>query len=535
MNRFNVVIFLLLVSNLLTAQIDKEFWFAIPKETSGHGAINETNNVSFKITAMGGLDAQVKISMPANPSFVPRTFTVPTGNSRIEVLATSFPQFEQIYANPALLAPIPTNDIATTGFTNAPNGRGFLIESNNDISVYYDYDNLWNRDIFTLKGSNALGTDFYTPFQNIWTSFAFARSNIDIVATEDNTVITIEPTVLCDGRPNALPFNITLNKGETYSLVAKDNNPASRPAGTHIYVRKDMGSGSPIAVTVNDDSVQVTGQGCRDIVGDQIVPTNILGMKYLVMCGYEATQFYNTNVQESRRGEQVFVCATQPGTIVTYQDTSGTILRTSPSLNAGGVDYMSPNVLIPAQNAIYVYSNKPIYVFHITGIGCEVGGALLPPITDCTGSPEVSFYRSSTIDKLTLNLMIPYDLTKPFDAADQSYNFFRIYYEDGTSVPISSTWFEPIKPAGWAALKFETRDMPTSLIPKNQDVKIVNEKDFFHLGITNGTNAFTYKYGYFSSYNNATPKAQVAGIDVPFITACFGDTIILQAKGALDN
>lgn len=535
---FASIFSLLLVStSSLFAQIDDQFWFAIPKETANHGSLNSTNNVSFKITAME-LDAKVKISMPVNSSFVTRTFTVPAGKSHVEILATDWAGFEKIYANPTPLTTVANSDSAQSGKTSDPNGRGILIESDNKISVYYDYDNTHNRQLFSLKGRNALGTDFYTPFQNIWTSYTYARSEITIVATEDNTVIHVEPTVIFNGRSNLNAFDIVLNKGETYSLVSKGYKARTRPAGTHIYVRQDLGSGGKIAVTVNDDSVQGAVGGCYDIIGDQIVPTNILGLKYLVMCGYQATKHNTTAVRDSLRGEQIFVVATQPGTVVTFQDTSGLVLQTS-NLNAKGVDYMSPNVAKSSQNAIFVNSNKPIYVFHITGIDCEMGGALLPPITDCTGSPEVTFYRSGTVANLTLNLMIPYDVTKPFDAADQSYKFFRIYYEDGTSKAIDPTWFEPIRSAGWAALKFENRDMSTAYIPINQAVKIVNEKDMFHLGITNGRgldgSTQTNKYGYFSSYNTVSPSAVVAGVNVPAIVACFGDTVILKAYGALKN
>ena len=169
-NSFLFVLFLQCSS--LIAQVDNQFWFAVPKETNGHGYLDAINNVSFKIAAMG-LDAHVKISMPADTSFKPRLFTVLAGMSHIEVLATNFTDFAKIYANPS-----PVGTIASTGKTSYPDGRGFLIESDNDITIYYDYDNYWNRQLFSLKGKNALGTDFFTPFQNIWTQYNFARSDI---------------------------------------------------------------------------------------------------------------------------------------------------------------------------------------------------------------------------------------------------------------------------------------------------------------------------------------------------------------------
>jgi hypothetical protein len=44
--------------------------------------------------------------------------------------------------------------------------------------------------------------------------------------------------------------------------------------------------------------------------------------------------------------------------------------------------------------AIYVHSDKAVYVLHVTGFGCEVGMAVLTAI-NCTGSKRISFTRST--------------------------------------------------------------------------------------------------------------------------------------------
>ena len=523
---FCLLLFLFSGTSQIYAQIDRTFWFAIPKETNQHSTITTTNNVSFKFTAFN-VDAKVKVSMPANPNFVTKIFTVKANMSFVDTLATSYAEFDSIYANPARVG-----NAAATGLTN----RGILIESDNDISVYYDYDNINNRQLFSLKGKNALGTDFYTPFQTIWkNNMVFAVSMVDIVATEDNTTVWVTPSVVFLGKTMA-PFTITLNKGQTYSLVASGQSPANHPAGTHIT------SDKPIAITVNDDSVDLGGGsgGCKDIIGDQIVPTNVIGMNYLVMVSNtgETTSpvlnLDNASTQVTLRGDQIFVLATANNTVVTYRDTSGTIIRRD-TINAGQTDYLSPNIKNTYQNAIHVNTTKPSYVFHATGIGCEMGGALLPPITGCTGSNSVSFYRSSTVSDLTMMLMIPYDTTKSFTAADQSYNFFRVYYADGSSNPIPPSWFEPIRSAGWATLKLDKRiNISLGLIPSNVAIKVVNTKDFFHLGFTNGQNFSTNKYGYFSSYNTVTPGVTIATVNQPAMISCFGDTVILKASGGLE-
>jgi hypothetical protein len=539
MNTKLLILSFLFICNLLQAQIDKKFWFAIPKEANTHGCIGTdnfpngespnclSNNVSFKITAQN-LDANVTISMPANGAFAPIIVFVPARTTKIVVLATSWAQFATLYANPGAL-----NGSPIEGITN----RGICITADNDITAYYDYDNYWNRDLFSLKGNNALGTEFYTPFQNIWrndTRVAFGQKNlseIDIVATVDSTQVQITPSVASQGHAAGIPFIITLNKGQTYSLVAKGQNAINHLTGTHIV---SLDPNKPIAVTTNDDSVNVNNTSCADINGDQLVPTNVIGNKYLVMTGTSSITSAGAAVQNINRGEQVFVVTTQPNTTVNYSNRSGTILRIKPILTAGSSDYISPNILDSLQDAIYIYADKPIYVYHITGVGCETGGAILPPIKDCTGSNEITFFRSGTVNTLALNLMIPYDTSIPFNSPTQSYNYFTIYYQDGTSSPISSSWFEPVPDAGFAVLKLANRNIPTALIPVNQAAKIVNTRNLFHLGIINGTNGQTGKYGYFSSFNSNHAEVRVASTNEQNYIGCLGDTIKLIAKGGIE-
>jgi len=126
--------------------------------------ISDTTFVSFKIAAMD-LDANVTVSMPQNPLFVTQNFTVPAGKSYVDTLALTWAQFAAIYNNTAGIG-----FSATSDHPGVPEKRGFLITSTNDITVYYDYDIFWNRELYVLKGQNALGTEFYTPFQNIWGS-----------------------------------------------------------------------------------------------------------------------------------------------------------------------------------------------------------------------------------------------------------------------------------------------------------------------------------------------------------------------------
>jgi gliding motility-associated-like protein len=535
--------FIILSTNYVFSQVDREFWFAIPKETSQHIDITPTNNVSFKITAMD-LDATVTINMPANSSYTQQTITVPAGTTYVFVLATNYPDYAKVYANSAAYTAAPTTGYSTKG--------GFHITSDNDITVYYDYDNSYNRELYSLKGANSLGSSFYCPFQTIWANdYATAYSTVEIVSTEDDNEITITPqagqTIYNPSAPTTpitSPFTVTLGYGEVYSVRAMYRTAAGHLSGLKITSDYD------IAVTTNDDSqTQVqpyssysSYYGCQDTNGDQLVPTTIIGSKYLVMPGNQSNTYGYTLTSPYEYpngvGEQIFVVATKANTNISFYDTTGTILKTL-TLNAGGSGYFSVDITQSKMSSIYISSNdasKPFYVYHITGIGCELGGAIIPPITNCTGSNEVSFYRSSTVDDITVNLMVPYDKTYAFtDSVHQShYKFSMVRFKStgNDTIHIPGYWFEPNREAGWAVLKMSKRQFNNITI-QGIAHKVINTSDFFHLGMANGKNSKTGKYGYFSSFNAVSPSVYIPANQEDNYIACYGEDVTLVAKGGL--
>ena len=122
-----------------------------------------------------------------------------------------------------------------------------------------------NPEIFSLKGKNALGTSFFVPFQNkIENSSAYSPlpySSFDIVATEDNTTVSITPKQNIVGHSANLTFNINLNRGQTYSARAASQGAVQHPTGSTVSSNK------PIAITIKDDLLEggtFFGGFCRD-------------------------------------------------------------------------------------------------------------------------------------------------------------------------------------------------------------------------------------------------------------------------------
>ena len=484
------------------SQTDVEFWFVAPEITIGHGDYPGGEPVYFRVSALD-LDAQVRIYQPANPAGMDTTFTVP---AKTTVSIDASPWINDLENKPA----------------NLVLNKGVHIVSNNLITVYYDEDEYWNQDIFALKGKNALGYEFYTPFNNQWrngTNYTpLPYSAIDIVATEDNTMITITPTAAIVGHPAGVPFTIYLDKGETFSCTASSQLAAGHLGGSHVV------SDKPIAVTLKDDSVWGQPQGCRDLVGDQTVPIvnaagkPIVGFEYIVMRGKINLIDPNAVPPDPAgvpTGERIFIMATQPNTQVFIDGALFTTIA-NPGQQA---------VYELRNNSTHVEGDKPIMVLHVAGFGCEFGGAILPTVDGCTGSVEVSFTRS-TNRPFYLNIM----------TIDAAKNSFTMHYEDGSTFPIPGTWFEPVGATDYVCLKNVNKLFANSTgggVPQGEVVKITNSVSVFHLGLIEGGTTTGCKYGYFSDYSAARGDVLVVESGSKSIFRCFGDTIQLRANGGI--
>ncbi len=495
---------MLLLTQVLNShsQTDTEFWFVAPEITIGHGNYPGGEPVYFRVSALE-LDATVRIYQPANNAGMDTTFTV---SARTTISIDASPWIDDL--------------------ENRPGGivlyKGIHITSTNLITVYYDEDEYWNQDIFALKGGNALGLEFYTPFNSVWRNGNYnplPYSSIDIVATEDNTVIDITPTSdLVGGHSAGATFSITLNKGETYSCLASSQAAAGHLGGSHIVSTK------PIAVTLKDDSVWAEPQGCKDLIGDQTVPIinaegeRIVGFEYIVMRGKINLNnpFANPPDPEGvATGERIFIMATEPNTQVSIDGWPIATL-TNPGEQ---IDYQIRN------NSTHVKGDKPIMVLHVAGFGCEFGGAVLPTVDGCTGSVEVSFTRSTTRN-FYLNIM----------TIDAAKNGFTMHYEDGSTFSIPDFWFEAVGTTDFVCLKNLNKKFDDNRgggVPQGEVVKITNSVTVFHLGLIEGGETSGCKYGYFSDYSASRGDVLVVESGSKSIFRCFNDTIQLRANGGI--
>ncbi|RMG16425.1 MAG: hypothetical protein D6730_25165, partial [Bacteroidetes bacterium] len=458
---------ILMITGNTQAQNDTEFWFAAP-EISQNGTRNFDRPIYLRLSTLGQ-PATVTVSLPANPTFIPIVVNLPA-NTTQSVNLTPFIN---------ILETRPPNTVLT---------RGLHVSSTARVAAYYEVASTncnCNPEIFALKGKDALGTEFYTPFQNLWTnSNAYnpvPYSAFDIVATEDNTTITITPTNHVVGHSAGIPYTITLNRGQTYSARAFSTSAARHLGGSHVV------SDKPIAVTIKDDLLRIGT--CADVMGDQLVPVHVTGTTYIVMRGFMDPGL-----------EHAFILATQDNTTLTI---NGTFVAT---LNAGQTYTYQVN-----DPAAFIETSAPAYVLHASGFGCEVGGAILPPV-ECTGSNQIGFTRSTT-ESMGLNIMVK---------AGAEGDFLL----NGNPALVPATAFAPVPgTAGewmYAQLTFSTAEVPVGAVSS-----LTNNTDLFHLGIINGGAVTGSRFGYFSGFNtlNLGPDQVV----------CRGDTVILDADDDKDT
>ena len=448
------------------AQVGTDFWFAPPNVTEYHNPPNFP--IYLLITTLDN-PADVTISMPANGSFIPISLNLPANSSQRVDLTAVRTQLETR----------PTNSILNTGLR---------IEATDKITAYYEVANTNNNELFALKGENGLGTEFYIPMHkdpNFYnhrftnTPIDYAIASFDIVATQDNTNILIYSPVPVDGHPANTPFSITLNTGQTYScgttaltpaqpapMTDYYQNPINHPAGASVV------SDKPIAITYKDDSDHdVTAGGCYDLIGDQIIPVDIAGTDYIAVKGGLAN-----NGKES-----VILTGTQNNTKV-YLNGSTTPITTMFAGETYQIIIDSLNT--SSNNAIYIHTSKPVIATHITGFGCELGSAILPPL-NCAGSNKISFVRSST-ETFILTFLVKTSATDAFTFSPAT----------ATLTPAD---FKIVPGTGgeWSAAK---KTFSTAEIPINTAYSISNSESLFAMGLINGGAATGCRYGYFSEF-----------------------------------
>lgn len=498
----------------LFSQVDTEFWFVVP-ELSHRGSTGGSPG-SLRIATME-LAATVTISMPANP-YHPTLNPSGFQDIIIDIASNSTAQVNltsliDVAANPA------NNRLENKPLTpDGINPFGLHITSTNMITAYWEINYDYGSDLWTLKGRNALGNLFYTPFQTVYNNrnlIPRTYSSIDICATTDNTQVTITLPPgkaasygsLVTGIAAGGTYTLSLNRGQTFSLFPLNYSimAADRLAGTMIE------STEPVCVTLKDDALAVGSQG-QDVIGDQIVPVNIVGSNYIV------PDMGNPN--------HVYVLATQDNTNIYVYGVDGLPIGPSPytTLNRG----QQALVVVPGGSKFaHITSTlnpadtpKPFYTFQLGVENQARGGALVPAI-GCTGNTQLAFTRARDENKFQFFIIVK--------RGNEDKFLLDGIRQDGIIDPGAFT--EIAGSGGYMA--WFSNSINVNTLPIGQHL-VQNTGDIFHLGIFNGfpgAGQGGLYYGYYSDFGGLNIGANVAGTNSSVVRACYGDPVQLYAYG----
>ncbi|MBI9069790.1 MAG: IgGFc-binding protein [Salinivirgaceae bacterium] len=542
-----LLLFIFLLNSFIGfSQVDTVFWFVVP-EVSWQHSPDKGEPVFFRVSSLSTNTVIVKFEMPALDSVLGEIELKPFQSKNFD--ATYLVRDNYNINNPATGADNDPNkglandaNILESGlpgmegvYQPAPGRlaekRGLKISSRskfpstktNEITVYCDRFNKNNKDLFSLKGKNALGYDFTIPGQISEPIVSSITSNpatlcaFDIVASQDNTKITITPTspMKKEGNvnpwPAGVPLEIVLYRGETFSCVSIDYQ------ATNFFGGSTVTSDKPIAITWKDDSLQPGQDGGYDLAGDQLIPDILTGKEYLVMRGQLGDPEY------------AYVTAVESGT-TTVEYTGGGSFTLS---DRGKQKRIGMNVAAgvnPAIDALHILADKRIHVLHITGTGSEVGGGVVPTIDLCTGSKDVSIVRSLTDsgDAFYINIM-----TDSANIGD-----FKVYVGSQGPDSLNPAWFSRCDTTDWYYLTSNnfTNAKGTSGNPyyihsigKDSVIRFINPGRF-HLSVIENSSGGC-KYGYFSSFSVDTVGSSVGSDAGNSANYCWGDIVQLNASG----
>ena len=509
------------------AQLDTQHWMPPVWEPQANGPSN-----------FGGQSqpTQLVISTPFSETEVTVTLT----DGTVVSTGTAEP-------GSPLIVPLDTVQGMTYEAFTAEDDKGLIITSEQPVSVVYRNISNRNQALASLKGRFALGQDFRAGTQTRVSDEKYGFDDvhfISMMATEDNTTITIDAPagkVLGNGENT---ITLTLNRNQTYLVrnsnadigtvtdpgpydptptsftLAQGDNLLNNLAGTHVTSDKPitvMSGGQHLRfpeapVTPPDDPIKPDA----DAGIDQIVPVTsgiypMLGTDYIVVRGgTQRDEGEDSDLEDIT--DYAIIIGTEANTEITIDEI--------PIFTIGEgeiYEYTLPGGRDALGEPHHIRTSAPAYVYHFSGLSNHELGMSIVPSIDCAGSQYLSFNRfGSPDDENRIHIMAPaaaFEASDPLTINGQPYTDF-----DATSQDIDAV--------GWSTISF---DYPATLPPN----VIVQSSEYFHLAAVVGgplptASSVGAPGGTYAFLSNFARKVDVLDPDENFPTARYVADTVLQ-------
>lgn len=212
---FSTAILFLMSVNFVSAQTSKgtEFWIAFPDNYPRPGVNNQSTYYQ-----------QLLITSEFNTSGV------------VSVPGVGFSTNFSVSANSSVIVQFPlTVDV---GFSDVITDWGIHVTSLDDITVYGLNKSVQASDGFLALPLDILGKEYQVlGYRNVG---VINGNQFLLVGTTDGTIVTITPAVTVGSRTAGVPYNITLDQGNTY-LLRDVNGLPSDLTGTRISSTQPVG------------------------------------------------------------------------------------------------------------------------------------------------------------------------------------------------------------------------------------------------------------------------------------------------------